>query len=155
MGFLSTAQVARELSKEKTTVLTFRVRLAGGVARIRLGCGLLCGLVAGIGPSLDKKPRGHVSFLEIWGLRGLGDGLKLRTHHPVIEPVSTGAGNGNFLRGDRPAKAGPSAGRDGLRDAPEARKPRSPRINCEITCEGPNPETGWWAHQGSNLGPDD
>jgi hypothetical protein len=75
-------------------------------------------------------------------------GLKLGTHHPVIEPVSTGAGNGNFLRGDRPAKAGPSASRDGLRDAPEARKPRFPRTNCEITCEGPNPETGWWAHQG-------
>ena len=54
-------------------------------------------------------------------------GLKLGTHHPVIEPVSTGAGNGNFLRGDRPAKAGPSASRDGLRDAPEARKPRFPR----------------------------
>jgi hypothetical protein len=53
-------------------------------------------------------------------------GLKLGTHHPVIEPVSTGAGNGNFLRGDRPAKAGPSASRDGLRDAPEARKPRFP-----------------------------
>jgi hypothetical protein len=98
-------------------------------------------LVAGIGPSR--------------GLRRLGDGLKLGTHHPVIEPVSTGAGNGNFLRGDRPAKAGPSASGDGLRDAPEARKPRFPRINCEITCEGPNPETGWWAHQGSNLGPDD
>jgi hypothetical protein len=40
-------------------------------------------LVAGIGPSLDKKPRGHVSFLEIWGLRRLGDGLKLGTRHPT------------------------------------------------------------------------
>jgi hypothetical protein len=36
---------------------------------------------------------------EIWGLQGLGGGvigLKLETHHPVIEPVSTRAGNGNF-----------------------------------------------------------
>jgi hypothetical protein len=82
-------------------------------------------------------------------------GLKLGTHHPVVEPVSACAGNGNFLRRDRPAKAGPAASRDQFRDAPEARKPRFPRTNYEITCEGPNPKTGWWAHQGSNLGPDD
>jgi hypothetical protein len=63
------------------------------------------------------------------------------------------AGNGNFPRRDRPAKAGSSPSRDTLRDAPEARKPRFPRAKCEITCEGPNPKTGWWRHQGSNLGP--
>ena len=82
-------------------------------------------------------------------------GLKLVTHHPVFEPFSARAGNGNFLRRDRLAKAGSSPSRDRFRDAPEARKPRFPRTNCEIACEALNPKTGWWAHQGSNLGPDD
>src|ERR1700682_3920972 len=57
------------------------------------------------------------------------------------------AGNGNFLRRDRPAKAGSSPSRDRFRDTPEARKPRFPRTNCEIACEGLNPETGWWCAQ--------
>src|SRR3977135_4509471 len=35
------------------------------------------------------------------------------------------AGNGNFLRRDRPAKAGSSSSRDRFRDTPEARKPDS------------------------------
>jgi hypothetical protein len=82
-------------------------------------------------------------------------GLELMTHHPVIEPVSAHAGNGNFLSRDRPAKAGPAASGDEFRDPPEARKPRFPRTNCEIACEGPNPKTGWWDHQGPNPGPDD
>jgi hypothetical protein len=64
------------------------------------------------------------------------------------------AGNGVLLRRDRPAKAGSSPNRDRFRDAPKVRKLRHPRTNCEIACEGPNPKTGWWAHQGSNLGPD-
>jgi hypothetical protein len=52
------------------------------------------------------------------------------------------AGNGNFPRRDRPAKAGSSPSRDGFRDAPEAGKPRFSRTNCQITCEGPNPKGG-------------
>jgi hypothetical protein len=69
---------------------------------------------------------------------------KLRTDHPVLEPVSAYAGNGNFLRRDRPAKGGSSPSRDRFRDA---RKPRFPRTNCEIACEGLNPKTGWWCAQ--------
>jgi hypothetical protein len=53
-------------------------------------------------------------------------GLKLGTYHPVTEPVSACTGNGNFLRRDRPAKAGSSPGRDKFRDAREARKPPIP-----------------------------
>jgi len=92
---------------------------------------------------MSESPRRNALFSvlpEICGLRGLvgGDtGLELETYHPVIEPVSTCAGNGLFLRGDRPAKAGPTASRDQIRDAPEARKPRFPRTNCGSTCEGP------------------
>jgi hypothetical protein len=64
------------------------------------------------------------------------------------------AGNGVLLRRDRPAKAGSSPSRDKSRDAPEVRKLRHPRTNCEIACEGPNPKTGWWcAQSGANRSP--
>ena len=54
-------------------------------------------------------------------------GLKLATRHPVIEPVSACAGNGNFLRRDRPVQVGSTPSRDGFGDARETRKPPFPR----------------------------
>jgi hypothetical protein len=74
-------------------------------------------------------------------------GLKLVTHHPVIEPVSARAGNGNFQCRDRPAKAGSSPSRDGVGDAQGARKPPFPRYKCEKACESLSPTTGWWCAQ--------
>jgi hypothetical protein len=82
-------------------------------------------------------------------------GLKLGSTTQSSNRSPPCAGNGNFLRRNRPAEAGSSPSRDRFRGAPEARKPQSPRTNCEIACEGLTPKTGWWAHQGSNLGPDD
>jgi hypothetical protein len=51
-------------------------------------------------------------------------GLKLRTHHPVIEPVSASAGNGNFRCGDRGPKSGSPLGRDRYGDYEKRAKAR-------------------------------
>jgi hypothetical protein len=45
--------------------------------------------------------------------------------------------------------------RDPGRDPHGHRKPALQRNKCDYSCKATNPKTGWWAHQGSNLGPDD
>ena len=37
----------------------------------------------------------------------------------------------------------------------ECEKPPFRRNKCEKACGSLSPTTGWWAHQGSNQGPDD
>jgi hypothetical protein len=84
------------------------------------------------GVGLAEIPRRNGLFdivSEICGLRGLGggDSWAQTGDHPVIEPVSARAGNGNFQRRDRPAEVGSTPSRDGFGDAPETRKPPFPR----------------------------
>ena len=83
-------------------------------------------------------------------------GHKLATHHPVIETgLRRRAGNRNLRCRDGHAKAGLSPSGDQSRDAQECKKPPFRRNKCEKACGSLSPTTGWWAHQGSNLGPDD
>jgi hypothetical protein len=51
-------------------------------------------------------------------------GLELRTHHPVIEPVSVSAGNGNFRCRDRGSKSASPLGRDRYGDYEKQAKAR-------------------------------
>ena len=67
-------------------------------------------------------------------------GLELRTHHPVIEPLSTLAGNGNFRCGDKAAKSGFSLAGDGCRDYREWAKARITWGKYEDTRPSSNPE---------------
>jgi hypothetical protein len=103
---------------------------------------------------LPLRKRSESASIPASGDEGLNprSGVELvgSNSRPTSQPSNQSpprAGNGNFPRRDRPAKAGSSPSRDTLRDAPEARKPRFPRAKCEITCEGPNPKTGWWCGQ--------
>jgi hypothetical protein len=75
------------------------------------------------------------------------------SHRTGLRPRA--AGNGNLLCRDACAMSGPSPSRDGFIDAQGSRKPLFPRNKRRNACEGLSHPTGWWAHQGSNLGPDD
>ena len=67
-------------------------------------------------------------------------GLKLGTHHPVVQPVSARAGNGNLLCRDRGAKSGFSLGGDSYRDYQKQAKARMTREKCEDTQPSSIPE---------------
>jgi hypothetical protein len=91
---------------------------------------------------------------EDWMVEAVGH--KLATHHPVIETgLRRRAGNGNLRCRDGHAKADLSPSGDQSRDAQECKKLPFRRNKCEKACGSLSPTTGWWAHQGSNLGPDD
>jgi hypothetical protein len=68
-------------------------------------------------------------------------GLELETHQPVIERVSTKAGNGSLWCRDRCAKRALLRSRDRSRDGPDMRKAPIPRSKCN--------QTGW------SLSPED
>jgi hypothetical protein len=67
-------------------------------------------------------------------------GLELGTHHPVIEPVSARARNGNFRCRDRGAKPGVSLAGDGYRDYQKRAKARVAWEKCEDTQPSSIPE---------------
>jgi hypothetical protein len=74
-------------------------------------------------------------------------GLKLVTHHPVIEPVSDSApGTGIF----RPETMGEIAAlprtETGIRLS-EDEKPRQKRAFLDSLCKTPKRRTGWWRTQ--------
>jgi hypothetical protein len=112
--------------------------------------------------SKAENPRRNALFgvrRKTYGLRRLdGGGSRAQTGDP---PPShrTGlrrrAGNGNLRCRDGLAKGDLSPSRDQSRDAQECKKPPFRRNKCEKACGSLSPTTGWWAHQGSNLGPDD
>ena len=74
---------------------------------------------------------------------------------PVIKPGLRLRRERKFPLQRQAGKSRPRRYRDQPKDAVEARTLRFLRAICGITCEGLHPWTGWWAHQGSNLGPDD
>jgi hypothetical protein len=78
-------------------------------------------------------------------------GLELRTHHPVIEPVSGSAGNGNFRRGDGGPKSGSPVGRDRHGDYEKRAKARVSQEECEGTQPGSSP--GDWVVGAPGLEP--
>jgi hypothetical protein len=57
--------------------------------------------------------------------------LKLETHHPVIEPVSTRAGNGNLGRGDKPANGAFCQAETARRDTCGCESPHSGALNAK------------------------
>jgi hypothetical protein len=67
-------------------------------------------------------------------------GLKLETHQPVIERVSTKAGNGSFCCRDRWAKRALLPSRDRSRDWLGIRKAPNPRSKCNQTWRSLSPE---------------
>jgi hypothetical protein len=76
--------------------------------------------------------QGRTEF-EPWRLRG-GDSRARTGDPPASHRTGLRAGNGNFLRRDRPAKVDSSLAETDSET--RARKPRFPRMNCEIACEG-------------------
>jgi hypothetical protein len=79
-------------------------------------------------------------------------GLELGTHHPVIEPVSASAGNGNFRCRDRGAKSGFSLAGDRNRDYQKPAKARIARDKCEDTQRSSIPEDWVVEFVGLELG---
>ena len=79
-------------------------------------------------------------------------GLKLVTHHPVIEPVSAPEPGTEICAAETEAKM-PRLCQ--LRLNPETRKvskkPPFQRNGCGQGERSSSPEIGWWARQGSNL----
>ena len=67
-------------------------------------------------------------------------GLELETHHPVIESVSNGAGNGNFGCRDGATESGFLLAGDGCRDYQEWAKAPITWEKCEDTRPSSNPE---------------
>jgi hypothetical protein len=82
-------------------------------------------------------------------------GLELRTHHPVFEPVSASAGNGNFRCGDTAQNLARLSAETNAETTRSGQKPAERRDIAKAPNQVRALETGWWAHQGSNLGPDD
>src|ERR1700737_3962790 len=83
-------------------------------------------------------------------------GHKLKTHHPVIEPVSDiRVGNGIF----RSETEGPNPhfclAETDAETRTNSKRPAVHGTNARIAEGVRYLKTGWWAHQGSNLGPDD
>ena len=84
------------------------------------------------------------------------EGIELATPHAVVEPVSgTRVRNGIFQCRDGRVKAAFSSRRDRYGDEGIFEKPAFRGTNARISGGVRYLWTGWWAHQGSNLGPDD
>jgi hypothetical protein len=91
---------------------------------------------------------------EDWVVEALGH--KLATHHPVIEPVSEiRVRNGIFGCRDRGSNPPFCLAETDAETGAISKKPAVRGTNARITRGVRYLKTGWWAHQGSNLGPDD
>jgi hypothetical protein len=94
------------------------------------------------------------SIPEDWVVEVVG--LELETHHAVIEPVSACAGNGNFRCRDGGSKIRLFPRRETDTETTRSgQKPPFGAENAKTPTQVRYLETGWWAHQGSNLGSDD
>ena len=82
-------------------------------------------------------------------------GLELKTQHPVVERVSNFPRNGNFRRRDRGSKSSIFRFQTVVETIQSAKKPAFRGDLARAPARVRALETGWWAHQGSNLGPDD
>jgi hypothetical protein len=91
---------------------------------------------------------------EDWMVEAVGH--KLATHHPVIEPVSEiRVRNGIFRCRDRRSNPPFCLAETEAETGANSKKPAIRGTNPRITRGVRYLKTGWWAHQGSNLGPDD
>ena len=83
-------------------------------------------------------------------------GLELVTHHPVIEPSLRQSRERKFLMQRQAGKNGLfTPQRPVQRLASYTKSPHSSALNAIRASEVRALKTGWWAHQGSNLGPAD
>jgi len=83
-------------------------------------------------------------------------GHKLATHHPVVEPVSeVRVRNGIFRCKDRRSNPPFCPAETEAETGANSKKPPIRGTNAPITRGVRYLKTGWWAHQGSNLGPAD
>jgi hypothetical protein len=83
-------------------------------------------------------------------------GHKLKTHHPVIEPVSDSESGTEFFDAETEGPDPPFClAETDPETSTNSKKPAVRGTNARITRGVRYLKTGWWAHQGSNVGPDD
>ena len=83
-------------------------------------------------------------------------GHKLKTHHPVIEPVSDSESGTEFFDAETEGPDPPFCiAETDAETRTNSKKPAVRGTNARITRGVRYLKTGWWAHQGSNLGPAD
>ena len=107
--------------------------------------------------SPQKRPiwrrAGNVVFKD-WMVEVVGH--KLKTHHPVIEPVSDIRVGTEFFDAETEGPDPPFClAETHAETRTNSKKPAVHRTNARITRGVRYLKTGWWAHQGSNLGPAD
>jgi hypothetical protein len=82
--------------------------------------------------------------------------IELAAHHAVIELVSCAKSGTGIFTAETDAERQPFYRlRLNLETRRKRKRPYFQRDKCEVSERSSIPMTGWWAHQGSNLGPAD